>query len=276
LKPSRKTLRSLQRFESDKRSDAGAAYFFYFLLISLTLRDRKYAQWYVCNTRQKPESNKKSMANLKREKKRILMVEDHEDAWEIAAFFLDKYALFYARDFKEGLRLAQSGYFDLYILDNWLPGGNGIELCRRIREFDPHTPVLFYSACAYERDLQAAYSAGAQEYFVKPVSFAELTKAVSRLISAASKAAFEARRAEIAAVLEELAIRRMENAGRLEKAKAKRLRAEEKALRAKAQIAFLAAGGTRGDFAREWPPVLLAEVRGARTSGSAVAIEHQP
>jgi DNA-binding response OmpR family regulator len=204
------------------------------------------------------------MASLKRERKRILMVEDHEDAWEIAAFVLDEYALCYARDFDEGLRLAQRGYFDLYILDNWLPDGNGIDLCRRIREFDPHTPVLFYSACAYARDLQAAYSAGAQEYFVKPVSFAELTAAVSRLISAASEAAIEARRAEIGAILEELAIRRTENADRLEKAKEKHLRAKEKALRAKAQIAFIAAGGTRGDFAREWPSVYLEEVRGAR------------
>lgn len=212
---------------------------------------------------QKISSGQKSMAALNREKKRILIVEDHEDAREIAAFVLDKYALSYARDFNDGLRLAQCGYFDLYILDNWLPDGNGIELCSRIREFDPNTPVLFYSACAYPRDLQAAYSAGAQEYFVKPVSFAKLTEAVSRLISIASEAAFNARRAEITAVLEELDIRRMESVRLMEQAKQKFLRAEEKALRAKAQIAFLAAGGTRGDFAREWPSILLAEVRGA-------------
>ena len=204
-----------------------------------------------------------SMSNLKRERKRILMVEDHEDAWEIAAFVLEDYTLCYARDFDEGLQLAQRGYFDLYILDNWLPDGNGIELCRRIREFDPNTPVLFYSACAYPRDLQAAFSAGAQEYFVKPVSFADLTEAVSRLISTASEAAFEARRAEIGAILEELAIRKIENAAKLEKAKARHLRAQKKALRAKAQIAFIAAGGTRGDFARQWLSVLSEEVRDA-------------
>jgi DNA-binding response OmpR family regulator len=210
------------------------------------------------------------MANLIREKKRILMVEDHEDAWEIAAFVLEEiYTLSYARDFNEGLRLAQRGYFDLYILDNWLPDGNGIELCRRIREFDPHTPILFYSACAYARDLKAAYSAGAQEYFIKPVSFAELTAAVSRLISTASKASFEARQAELTAIKEELDIQGMESVKMMEKAKQKFLRAEEKALRVKAQIAFLAAGGTRGDFAREWPSVLLAEVRGARKPAAA-------
>jgi len=77
------------------------------------------------------------------------------------------------------------------------------------------------------------------------------------------------RRAKIATILEELAIRGMENATRLEKAKEKRLRAEEKVIRDKAQIAFIAAGGTRGDFAREWPSVFLEEVRGARTLADA-------
>jgi hypothetical protein len=60
----------------------------------------------------------------------------------------------------------------------------------------------------------------------------------------------------------------MENARRLEKAKQKRLRAEEKVLRGKAQLAFHAAVGARGDFAREWPSVLLEEVRGARESAA--------
>jgi DNA-binding response OmpR family regulator len=203
------------------------------------------------------------MMNSKREKKRILLVEDHEDARDIVEIALEGYTLICARDFNEGLRLARQRYFDLYILDNWLPDGNGVELCRLIREFDPNTPILFYSAAAYARDLQSAFSAGAQDYFVKPVSFGELTKAVAQLISAARENAFEARRAEIAAIREELDIRRMENAARVEKAKQKYLRSEEKALRLKAERAFLAAGGVRGDFAREWPSVFLRELRGA-------------
>ena len=166
------------------------------------------------------------------------------------------------------MRLARRGYFDLYILDNLLPDGSGVDLCRRIRGFDPHTPILFYSACAYPRDLQAAFSAGAQEYLVKPVSFDNLTQAVAKAISSARKMAFEARRLEIAALREELAVRQMENAERLEKAKQKRLRAEEKALRGLAQIAFLAAGGARGEFAREWPSVFLNEMCGARKSAA--------
>src|SRR5215475_10752417 len=123
------------------------------------------------------------MVKSNREKKRILLVEDEEDERELAALTLAEYKLICARDFHEGLRLAQQRYFDLYILDNWLPDLSGVELCRNIRNFDPHTPILFYSACAYPRDLQAALRAGAQAYLVKPVSSGELARAVAQLIS---------------------------------------------------------------------------------------------
>src|SRR5262249_15018375 len=204
---------------------------------------------------------------VNRERKRILLVEDEKDARELAALAFEEYTVICACNFDEGLRAARRGYFDLYILDDWLPGRSGCELCRLIREFDPHTPILFCSAAAYEYDIQEALRAGAQDYIVKPVTPDELRRAASLLISSASETAIEARRVELAAILEELAIRQMENAGRLENAKEKYRRAEEKVLRDKAQLAFLAAGGTRGDFARAWPSVLLEEVRGACTSG---------
>src|SRR5262245_18007292 len=130
--------------------------------------------------------------------KRILLVEDYEDARDLAALTLTEYTLITARDFSEGLRLARRGYFDLYILDNWLPDRSGVELCRAIRDFDPHTPILFYSAAAYERDIESALRAGAQDYIVKPVISDELRRAVSRLISAACEKVFDARREEVA------------------------------------------------------------------------------
>jgi DNA-binding response OmpR family regulator len=133
-----------------------------------------------------------------------------------------------------------------------------------IRRFDPNTPVLFYSAAAYAHDKQAAFRARAQAYLVKPVRFDELTRAVARLTSVPPETAFEARRAELAAILEELTIRQAANAERVDKAKEKYQRAKEKVLRDRAQIAFLAAGGARGDFAREWLSVFSEEVRGAR------------
>jgi DNA-binding response OmpR family regulator len=121
--------------------------------------------------------------NFDRKSKRILFVEDQEDAWEMVELKLQEYKLTFARDFDEGLRLARQGYFDLYILDNWLPNGSGIGLCRLIRGFDPHTPILFYSAAAYERDIQEALRSGAQAYLVKPVPLDELELMVARLTS---------------------------------------------------------------------------------------------
>jgi DNA-binding response OmpR family regulator len=128
------------------------------------------------------------MVSPNRDGKRILLVEDEEDAREIVAFNLEEHSLICACDFDEGLRLASQEDFDLYILDNWLPDGSGVELCRAIREFDPDTPILFYSAAAYTRDIREAMRAGAQAYLVKPVSFDELTQAVAQLTSVASEA----------------------------------------------------------------------------------------
>jgi DNA-binding response OmpR family regulator len=126
------------------------------------------------------------MSNFQRDgvRERILLVEDEEEAKELAVVTLAEYTLICVRDFDEGLRLARLGYFALYILDNWLPDKTGVELCRAIREFDQHTPILFYSAVAYERDIGEAMRAGAQAYLVKPVIPDGLRQAVAQLISA--------------------------------------------------------------------------------------------
>src|SRR5215510_4052317 len=116
-------------------------------------------------------------------RKRILLVEDYEDARDLAELTLAEYALVTARDFNDGLRLARRGGFDLYMLDSWLSGKSGVELCRAIRELDPDTPILFYSAAAYERDKNEALQAGAQVYITKPSVPGELRQAVAQLIS---------------------------------------------------------------------------------------------
>jgi DNA-binding response OmpR family regulator len=209
------------------------------------------------------------MVNFNREKKRILFVDDDEDNWELVAFNLAECVVVCARDFNEGVQLARGGYFDLYLLDNWLPDGTGVELSRAIREFDPYTPVLFYSAAAYDCDKKKASRAGAQAYLVKPVHPNELSRVVTSLISATSKSVFEARMAEKAAIREELTIRQTESFERIERAKKENLHARVKAIRLRAEMAFLEAGGTRGAFAREWLPVFLEEVCGADTSDTA-------
>ena len=205
------------------------------------------------------------MMNSNRERKRILLVEDEEDARELTTLTLAEYTVICARGFDDGLFAARRGYFDLYILDNWLPSGSGVEMCCLIRKFDPHTPILFCSATAYVRDIREAIRAGARDYLVKPVIPDELRQAVARLIYAPLETAIEARRAESAAIREELTTQQTENVERIERAKKKYLHARVKTMRLKAEMAFLAAGGTRGAFAREWLSVFFEEVCGPDT-----------
>ena len=68
----------------------------------------------------------------------------------------------------DALMLAGREEFDLFILDTTLEAGSGLELCRALREAHPATPVIFYSAAAFDSDRQAALRAGAYTYVTKP------------------------------------------------------------------------------------------------------------
>ena len=69
---------------------------------------------------------------------------------------------------KEALSLIQAESFDLYLLDARLPDLSGFELCRRMRDFDPHTPILFFSGAPFEADKKRGMAAGANDYVTKP------------------------------------------------------------------------------------------------------------
>ena len=64
--------------------------------------------------------------------------------------------------------MIQAERFDLYLLDTQLPDLDGFELCRRMRNLDPQTPILFFSGAAYESDKQKGFEAGASAYVTKP------------------------------------------------------------------------------------------------------------
>jgi len=119
---------------------------------------------------------------------RILYAEDDADTRELVTVVLEMQncQVIAAASYDEALRLARAEHFDLYLIDNWMPGVSGVRLCELLREFDQHTPVLFYSGAAYEADKESAMSSGAQGYLVKPVDGDELTAEVLRLISSAA------------------------------------------------------------------------------------------
>jgi DNA-binding response OmpR family regulator len=71
---------------------------------------------------------------------------------------------------ERAMRLAHDGDFSLITLDIDLPGANGFEICRRLKE-DPrlcHTPVVFVTGRPHEEDQQRARGLGAVDYITKP------------------------------------------------------------------------------------------------------------
>src|ERR1044072_2996653 len=117
---------------------------------------------------------------------RVLYIEDHEDTRELVNLVLEQrsYEVVTGSSIEMGIALAGSQEFDLYLFDSWLPDGSGLDLCRKIREFDKATPILFYSAAAYEIDKDQAMRCGAQAYLVKPSQPSELCSLVESLIEA--------------------------------------------------------------------------------------------
>ena len=119
-----------------------------------------------------------------RDTPRVLYIEDHEDTRELVTLVLEqkRVEVVTGATIASGVALAGTEQFDLYLLDSWLPDGSGLELCRRIREFDKETPIIFYSAAAYESDRSEAIKSGAQAYLIKPSHPSELCNLVTSLI----------------------------------------------------------------------------------------------
>jgi DNA-binding response OmpR family regulator len=115
----------------------------------------------------------------------ILYTEDHADTRELVSIVLtmNNCKVTLADSDVQALFLAQTNRFDLYMIDNWMPAGSGIDLCKKLRELDPTTPILFYSGAAYDSDKQEAFASGAQAYLTKPVDNDELVETIFRLIS---------------------------------------------------------------------------------------------
>ncbi|HKR15639.1 MAG TPA: response regulator [Pyrinomonadaceae bacterium] len=121
---------------------------------------------------------------------RVLYIEDHEDTRELVTLLLNQrsYEVVAGSTIESGIALAVAQKFDLYLLDSWLPDGSGLDLCRRIREFDQTTPILFYSAAAYASDHETALRCGAQAYLIKPSQPSELCRLVTELIEESRRA----------------------------------------------------------------------------------------
>jgi DNA-binding response OmpR family regulator len=115
---------------------------------------------------------------------RVLYVEDHADTVEMVTLMLEAggFEVLSRSTIEAGLKAASEEKFDIYLLDLWLPDGSGMDLCKKIRQFDDKTPIAFYSAAALAVDRDAALQSGAQAYLIKPTDSPDLCASLCRLI----------------------------------------------------------------------------------------------
>ena len=101
---------------------------------------------------------------------RILFVDDQEDMHAMLTTLLGRsgHDVVGVDNPLSALVFARNQAFDLFILDRLFTGGTGIDLCRRIREFDPFTPIVFFSGDGREAARCESINAGAQAYVTKP------------------------------------------------------------------------------------------------------------
>src|SRR5437870_4488642 len=81
----------------------------------------------------------------------------------------------------EGLERVLSGQFDLAIVDVMLPGMDGVDLTRRVREHGVQIPIIMLTARDAVEDRVLGLTTGADDYMVKPFSFAELVARLDAL-----------------------------------------------------------------------------------------------
>ncbi len=111
--------------------------------------------------------------------KTILIVEDVELNIDLLTQILeDDYNLLVARDGAEGVTLTRQRKPDLVLMDISLPGMDGYETTRRIRETFQALPIIGLSAHAMQGDAEKALAAGCTDYVTKPVDEDLLLKKV--------------------------------------------------------------------------------------------------
>ncbi len=115
---------------------------------------------------------------------KILLIEDEKKIADTLSKGLKEqnYHVETAYDGKIGLRLFESGNFNLVITDINLPGINGYELCKTIRSRNQHVPIIMLTALSETDDKIEGFDAGTDDYLVKPFEFKELLMRIRALL----------------------------------------------------------------------------------------------
>lgn len=115
---------------------------------------------------------------------KILIVEDEPKVASFIKKGLEEinYEVEVAYDGLSAEKLVKSNKFDLFILDIIIPGINGLELCKKLKDINSSIPILMLTALGTTDDKIMGFDAGANDYLVKPFEFRELIARVKVLL----------------------------------------------------------------------------------------------
>jgi DNA-binding response OmpR family regulator len=114
----------------------------------------------------------------------ILVIEDDAAIREgiVDSLQFHGYRTLEAADGRKGTQMAVSGEYDLLLLDLILPGRDGLEILKELRESRPTIPVIILTARGEEKDRVSGLRLGADDYVVKPFSVDELLARVEAVL----------------------------------------------------------------------------------------------
>jgi len=115
---------------------------------------------------------------------KLLMIEDDKRIAEAVrrGLEVEGFRVTVAHDGVDGLWMAREGSFDALIVDLMLPGRNGFEICRDLRQEGDWTPILVLTAKDGDLDEAEALDTGADDYLTKPFSFPVLVARLHALL----------------------------------------------------------------------------------------------
>jgi len=121
---------------------------------------------------------------------RLLIIEDDRESADylVKAFREVGHIADHAADGEEGLAMAESGDYDVLVVDRMLPKRDGLSLIEELRKRTIETPVLILSAKRSVDDRVKGLQSGGDDYLTKPFAFAELLARVQALVRRASRA----------------------------------------------------------------------------------------
>ena len=132
-----------------------------------------------------------SKSALRSDAQTILVVDDEDDILDLLQYNLEQegYRTVSAKNGLDGIELARQEKPDLIILDVMMPGIDGIEVCRRLRQdaYLRHTPILMLTARTEEETQVEGLDVGADIYFSKPVSIPILSSQIRALLRSATR-----------------------------------------------------------------------------------------